>query len=337
MTRRSLPVMLALTLTLAVASACGGDDDAAGEPASGTRDVTLILNWTPNAHHLGVYAAKEKGWYADEAIDLKIVEPAQSGAAEQSVGTGKAQFGISQAESVVPARAEGVPIVSVATLLPVNDSALMSLAGEGITGPEALAGRRYGGYGGSLETELIDRLAACAGMDPADVPRVEVGNIDYLAGLEADRFDFVWIFAGWDALRASEIEGVDVDLIRFADHFDCIPNWYTPLVVTNEETIEQDPQLVRDFLAVTTRGYELATEDPQEAARLMLEAVPEADEDLLRAAADYYATRFAPDGARFGEQDRDTWDAFARFLAEAGLVEREIDVDEAFTNELLPR
>ena len=336
MTRRVVPALLALVLSLT--AACGGrDDDAADGPGGSRREVTLVLNWTPNAHHLGFYAAKARGWYADAGIDLEIVEPAQSGAAEQAVGTGEARFGVSQAESVVPARAEGVPIVSIATLLPVNDSVLMALASEGITGPEALAGKRYGGFGGSLETELIDRLARCGGVDPADVPRVEVGNVDYLAGLQADRFDFVWVFEGWDALRASRIEGVDVSLVRFADHFDCIPNWYTPLIVTNEETIEEDPGLVRDFLAATAQGYALAIEDPAEATRLMADQVPETDEELLRAAADYYAPRFAPDGGRFGEQDRATWEAFTRFLVEAGLVEREIDVDEAFTNEFLPR
>ena len=98
----------------------------------------------------------------------------------------------------------------------------------------------YGGYSGPLETELINRLAECGGIDPASVKHVEVGNVDYLAGLEADRFDVVWIFAGWDALRASEVEHKPTSTsIRFDDHFDCIPNWYTPLFITNEKMIAE--------------------------------------------------------------------------------------------------
>lgn len=336
---------LATVFTAIIAfAACGGDDGSGtGEPATGAGDTagrdrtgaTLVLNWTPNAHHLGIYAARELGWYDDVGIDLEIIEPTTAGA-EQAVGTGDAAFGISVAEAVLPARAAGVPIVSLATILPVNDSALMALPDEGIDQPADLAGKTYGGFGGPLETELINRLASCGGADPSTIEHVEVGNVDYLAGLDADRYDFVWIFSGWDALRASEVEGVDVSLIRFEDHLDCIPNWYTPVVIASEQVIEEQPDIVRAFLEVTTRGYELAIDDPQRAAELMLEAVPEADADLLRAAADYYATRFAPQGA-WGTQQDDVWSEFAQFLLEAGLLEERVEVDGAFTNELLPR
>ena len=137
---------------------------AAGD---GDRSATLVLNWTPNAHHLGVYAAHELGWYDDAGIDLEIVEPTEAGA-EQAVGQGQAEFGISMAEGVLPAREQGIPIVSIGTILPVNDSALMSLADEGIRGPADLAGKTYGGYNGPLETELINRLATCGGIDPVE-------------------------------------------------------------------------------------------------------------------------------------------------------------------------
>jgi ABC-type nitrate/sulfonate/bicarbonate transport system substrate-binding protein len=329
----------ACVLVLAV-SACGGDDDDGNASASDnetpTKDVTLVLNWTPNTHHIGIYAAKQMGWYDDAGINLKIVEPTEAGA-EQAVGAGRAQFGISMAEGVLPARAEGVPIVSIGTILPVNDSALMSLPEDGIKGPADLAGRTYGGYGGPLETELIDRLAECGGVDPSAVKHVEVGNVDYLAGLQANRFDFVWIFAGWDALRASEVEDTPVDLIRFDDHLDCIPNWYTPLVISNEKTIKDDPDLVRSFLAVTARGYQLAIDDPQRAADLMLQAVPETDEKLLRATADYYASRFTAGGKPWGTQDEATWSSFEQFLEEAGLLEEPLTVDDAYTDEYLPK
>ena len=241
------------------------------------------------------------------------------------------------AEGVLPARAEGVPIVSIGTILPVNDSALMSLPDDGIKGPADLTGKTYGGYGGPLETELIDRLAKCGDVDPSSVKHVEVGNVDYLAGLQANRFDFVWIFAGWDTLRATEVEDTPVDLIRFDEHLDCIPNWYTPLLITNEKTIKNDPELVRSFLDVTARGYQLAIDDPQRAADLMLKAVPETDEKLLGASADYYATRFTAGGKPWGTQDETTWSSFEQFLEDAGLVEKPVTVDDAFTDEYLPK
>jgi ABC-type nitrate/sulfonate/bicarbonate transport system substrate-binding protein len=308
--RRAFTLLCAAALV--VAACGGGDDDDAGSNGTGgddTTHATLVLNWTPNAHHIGIYAAQELGWYADAGIDLDIVEPTEAGA-EAAVGSGEAEFGISIAEGVLPARAQGVPIVSIGTILPVNDSALMSLADAGIATPADLAGKTYGGYSGPLETELINRLASCDGVDPSTIQHVEVGNVDYLAGLEAGRFDVVWIFAGWDGLRATAVEDVAVNLIRFDEEFDCIPNWYTPLFITSEAMLDQDPELVRTFLDRTARGYQLAMDDPQRAAELMIDAVPEMDEPLIRAAADYYSTRFVLGDQPFVTQDRATWATF---------------------------
>ena len=166
---------------------------------------------------------------------------------------------------------------------------------------------------------------------------VEVGNVDYLGGLEQDRFDFVWVFNGWDALRAREVEGADISTIPFSDHLACIPDWYTPIVIASETTIAREPDLVRAFLEATARGYGLAMEEPQEAARLLLEAVPELDRELVEASADYHAERFAAPGEPWGVQRPEIWSEFAAFVEEAGLTEEAVDVDAAFTNDLLPR
>lgn len=322
----------ALLLAAAVLAGCGGGQDTAPE---GPRPVTLMLNWTPNAHHLGIYAAEANGWYDQAGIDLQIVEPGET-TADQAVGTGDAAFGISQAESLLPAREAGVPVVSIATLLPSNDSSLMALADEGIARPVDLAGKTYGGYGGALETELVGRLVECDGGDPATVEFVEVGNIDYLGGLQSDRFDFVWVFNGWDALAAREVSGAEVATLPFVEHLDCIPDWYTPILITGEATIESDPELVRGFLDATARGYELAQREPQEAARLLLEAVPELDRALVEASADYHAGRFAAPGQPWGVQSEEIWTEFAAFVAEAGLTQEEVEVGSAFTNEFQP-
>jgi ABC-type nitrate/sulfonate/bicarbonate transport system substrate-binding protein len=320
-----------------VLAACGASGPG-GEPSSSAaalRPVTLMLNWTPNAHHVGIYAALAQGWYADTGIDLTVVEPAESGV-EQAVAGGAAQIGLAQAESLLPAQAAGVPVVSVAAVLPVNDSALFSLASAGIERPRDLEGTRYGGYGGALETEIISRLVRCDGGDPQAVEFVTLGNVDYLAGMQASRFDTAWVYSGWDALRAAQVEDVPVAQIRFADWQDCIPNWYTPLVLTSQSLASSDPQLVRDVLAVTARGYALAERDPATAAGLLAEQVPELDPALVTASVDYYAQRWRADDEPWGHQDEATWVAFADFLTDSGVSERPLDGRTAFTNEFVP-
>lgn len=338
---RVAAVTATLSALLAVA-ACGatdaGDETAASpQTASDTesREVTLMLNWTPNAHHVGIYAALEQGWYAEAGIDLEVIEPADAGV-EQAVATGAVDIGMAQAESLLPARAAGVPVVSVATVLPVNDSALFSLASDGITRPRDLEGTRYGGFGGALETEIISALMRCDGADPASVEFVTLGNIDYLAGMQADQFDTAWVFSGWDALRAEQVAGADVNEIRFADWAECIPNWYTPLFLASESTLADDPTLVSDFLAVTARGYEMATGDPSGAAEMLLTQVPELDPDLVGPAVEYYAPLFVGESGEWGVQDEQTWTAFADFLVDSGVSAQPVDGATAYTNDRLP-
>ncbi len=319
-------LILAAALAALLLAACGDEE---------LRPATLMLNWTPNNHHAGIYVAQANGWYEEEGIDLTIIEPAAAGA-DAVVASGSAHFGISQAESLLPARLGGADVVAIAALLHYNDSSLMALADEGIARPKDLEGKTYGGYGGSLEKELIDTLVACDGGDPSLVEFVEVGNIDYLGGMDQDRFDFVWVFEGWDALRARELEGRALSSVLFFDHTNCIPDWYTPILITSRDLIEDDPDLVRDFLKATTRGYEHAIDNPQEAAELLLEAAPELDEALVKASADYHATRYRAQGRVWGHQEQAVWERFEAFLREAGLIDAPVDVNEAFTNEFLP-
>ena len=332
---------VALVAVLALgAVACGdsdGDGDegaASGGQAGATEQVTLVLDWTPNTNHGGIYLAEAEGYYDDAGIDLEIVQPGETDPL-QALGTGNADFAISVQESLIPARAAGVPAVSVAAIIEHNTSSLLALADSGITTPADLEGHRYGGFGGQLETALVEQLVECDGGDPGAVDFVEVGDTDYRVGLENGSFDFVWIFDGWDKLRL-ELEGVDVTTIPFIDHVDCIPDWYTPLIATSEDLIDGDPELVRSFLDATARGYQDAMEDPGAAADALLAAAPELDEALVRASADYLAGQYAGDAAAWGRQDADTWTRFAGFLVEAGLVEDGVDVEASYTNDFLP-
>lgn len=337
--RHLFALVVALAVTLVAVAACssdGGDDGAGGTAEGDTRDVTLMLNWTPNAQHAGIYAAQQLGYYEDAGIHLTIVEPADTGV-EPVVAQGDADFGIAQAESLLPARAAGVPVVSIATLLPHNDSSLMALADAGITRPRDLEGRTYGGYGGALETELVKRLVECDGGDPDAVDFVEVGNVDYLTGMQRGRFDFAWVFNGWDALAAEEVQGVDVTTIPFIDHLDCIPDWYTPLLATSDRVTRSRSADLKAFMAATARGYRTAMARPQAAADALLDAAPDLDRDLVERSARYLATRYADDPARWGRQEAEVWRSFSSFLVDAGLIDEPIDVPAAWTNAYLPK
>jgi ABC-type nitrate/sulfonate/bicarbonate transport system substrate-binding protein len=293
-----------------------------------------MLDWTPNTNHSGIYVAKQKGYYDKKNLDVEIMQPGEQGALG-ALGAGRVDFAVSAQEQFIPARAQGVPIVSVAALVSTNTSSLMSLASEGITRPKDLEGKTYGGFGGELERELVSSLMKCDGGDPSKVKFVDVGDVDYRAGLEQNRFDFVWVFDGWDVLHLKQ-QGVAVNTIPFSAHFDCIPDWYTPLLATTEKKINEDPGVVKDFMEATAHGYKDAIVDPDGAAASLSHAAPELDASLVRESSSYLARYYAKPGKAWGVQDRDVWVRFEEFLRTARLTDKPIDIDKAYTNKFLP-
>ena len=332
----TISALVAASSLLALLSfSCGTDEQLTwhGQIEGELFPVILLLDWTPNTNHAGIYIAAQKGWYAEEGINLTILDYA--GEPTQLVGAGEAHFGISNAESVIPARAQGIPVISIATIITKNTSSLLSLRGEGITRPRDLEGKSYGGWGGALETQIVKELVRCDGGDPRKVKFTEVGNVDYLVGMERDQYDFVWIFDAWDGIRYSEVEERDISTLAFRDYEQCIPNWYTPIIITNQTLTTEYPGLIKAFLKATARGYKFAIRNPEQAADILLKSVPELDNNLVHGSARWLADFYATDGD-WGTQKLRVWQEFEEFLRESGLTSEKIDVSEAFTNDFLP-
>ncbi len=333
--RRTALAVAAVVLLVGVVAGCsddGGDGEAA--PDQGLEKMTVVLEWSPNTNHSGVYLAQAEGWYADAGLDVEIIEPGDAGSL-QILGSGRADVAFTVQEELVPARAEGVPVVALAAVIEPNTSSLLSLAEDGIATPADLAGQDYGGFGGQLETALIEKMVECDGGDPSEVGFADVGEADYRLGLTRDQYDAVWIFDAWDGIRLGDIEGLDTQTIPFIDYQECIPDWYTPMIASSETVMEERPNDLQAFMDATARGYREAMADPEASADALLEAVPELDPDLVAQSSEYLSTRYSEDPAAWGQMDQGRWTEFVDFLVEAGLIEEAIDVDAAYTNQFL--
>ncbi len=329
-------VALVAVLLVALSLAGCGSSSGASTDAKGLRKLRVVLDWTPNTNHSGWYLARAKGWYRKAGLDVSFVEPGDS-AALQLLAAGKADVAVSVAEDVIPARAEGLPVQSVAAIIEHNTSGLVSLAGDGIRRPRDLEGKTYGGYGGPLEIALVDQLVRCDGGDPSKVKTVDIGQADYRIGLQRNQFDAVWIFDGWDGIQLRDIDKLKTNELAFADHTACIPDWYTPLLATSERMETKRPEDLRAFLAATTRGYARAMTDPGEAADALLKASPDLDRNLVERSARYLSTRYAAAPGQWGRQRSEVWTSFAAFLLRTKVVKAKVDVADAWTDEYLPK
>ena len=167
-----------------------------------------------------------------------------------------------------------------------------------------------------------------------DIQFIDIGWADFLSVTEADQVDFAWIFYAWSGIGA-ELQGIDLDVIMLKDYTECIPDYYTPILITNEELIAGNPDMVKAFVGATSQGYQFAIENPSDAADMLLAANEDLDAELVQASQAWLAGEYQAEAARWGEQSADIWQNYTNFLAENDIIES-FDTRDAYTNEFLP-
>ncbi|ATP40431.1 ABC transporter substrate-binding protein [Solibacillus sp. R5-41] len=309
----------------------GCQQDAKTEDSDLTK-VQVVLDWTPNTNHTGLYVAQEKGYFEEAGLDVEIIQPGDAGA-DQLVATGKAQFGISAQESVTQARLQGVPIVSIAAIIQHNTSGFASLKETGIQTPKDFEGKTYGGWGSPVEQAIIKTVM---GMEDGDVEKVDIvnaGSADFFNMMKQD-IDFAWIYYGWTGIEA-ELREQAIDMLYLTDYAKEL-DYYTPVIITNEKYIDEEEETVRAFMQAVSKGYELAINEPEEAASMLLKAVPELDEELVVNSAIWLSKQYQAEASQWGIQSLDVWENYANWMFENKLIEKELDAEKAFTNQFLP-
>jgi ABC-type nitrate/sulfonate/bicarbonate transport system substrate-binding protein len=321
-----------LRLALAAAMILGAAVGCSRAGPQGAKAV-LSLDWVPNTNHTGFYVALDKGWYAEQGIDLEIQVPSDPAAALKQVAAGNTEFGVSFQEEVTIARANDIPVVSIAAIIQHNSSAFAALKSSGIKTAADFEGKRYASYGLPIERPVLEGLMRCAGADAGKVEFVDVG-FDAFPALVAGRVDLAWIFLGWDGVQA-QLKGVELASVPL--YGSCVPDYYTPVIIAGEKTLAKRGDLARRFLAATVRGYEYAAKNPEESADILLKHSPESDPKLVKASQLWLSPRYQDDAPRWGVQKAEVWSMFANWLYERKLLAKMIDPERAYTNKYLPK
>lgn len=325
-------LFLSLTLLFTM-TGCGNSSGDKKEDQPALIKTAVMLDWTANTNHTGLYVAKEKGYYQEQGLEVEILQAGDPGPS-QLIAAGKLDFGVSYQEEVTLARASGVPIVSLAAVIQHNTSGFASLKEANLLRPRDLEGKRYGGWGSPAEHAVVEAVMKKDGGDPEKVEFIDIGAADFFSVI-GKSVDFTWIFQGWDGIQA-ELKKIPLNIIMLKD-FDEALDYYTPVIITSEQMINEKPDFVRKFLAATSQGYEYAIAHPDEAAAILLKYAPELNAELVKASQQWLSGQYQAEAAQWGLQKKEVWERYARWMLERGLLTGMIEADEAFTNEFLPQ
>ncbi len=330
--KRLLSVLLVLCM-LFIFGACNQNvsDD------TDKKNITLCLDWTPNTNHTGFYVALAKGYYEQAGIDLAIVQPPEDGA-EIMTASGQAQFGITFQDTVAAYFAAENPleITAVSAILQHNTSGIITRKGEGGERPKGLEGKRYSTWNSPIEIATIKSVMESDGGDFNKLellPNVVTNEAEALKNKDTDA---IWIFYAWAGISC-ELNGLDFDYFQFTD-IDPVFDYYTPIIVANNDFLKNDPNTAVAFLEATKKGYQYAIDNPEEAAQILINGDTtgslKGSEEFVTESQKWISTQYIADSQKWGYIDSERWDRFYSWLYDNKLIEKDI-TGYGYTNDYL--
>lgn len=320
LTHRVPAVLLAAAALVLGGCGTGGGPDA-GRPDEA---ATLLLDFQPNAVHVGIYQALARDYTGAEGVSLSVQVPGSGTDAVKSLISGRSRFAILDLHDLAIARAKGRDLVGVMAIVERPLAAV--LAQPDIRSPRALEGHRVGVTGLPSDDAVLSSLVAGDGGDPAKVRRTTIG-FDAVPALLGGKVAGATAF--WNA------EGVALQAKRPGVHVFKVDDYgapaYPELVLTvTRQTVQDQPALVRATVTALQRGYREAISDPESAVGALVDAVPGTDRQLAAAELDAVSPAFqAPDG-RIGTLDLDALRRWAAWEQRVGIVDRVPEVADVF-------
>ena len=307
---------------------------AACQPPEPNESIRLPMGFVPNVQFAPFYVAHDRGYYAEEGIDLEFDYSFETDGVKL-VGAGELPFSLVSGEQVLLARAQGLPVVYVMAWWQDFPIAVVAPVGSGIDEPPDLAGVQIG-IPGTFGASYVGLRALLheASLSEQDITLESIG-FNQVEALAAGQEEAVVVYANNEPLQL-DARGHPVHVIRVADYVDLASNG----LLTNEAMLSDDPELVRGMVRATLKGLRDTIEDPEAAFQIAmkyvegLDQLSEADQDLQREvllrSIDFWMTD------QLGYSDPEAWQNMQVLLVDMELIPETMDLDAAFTNDYLP-
>lgn len=333
-------VFAGLLIAGAVLSGCGAQSEtqpASADPKPGAPSdaekqpvaVTQVTNWFAQSEHGGNYTALIKGFYKEAGLDMTIQSGGPGISATQIVASGKAQFGMGQADEVLFARENGLPLVAILGTFQKNPQGIMVHKDRNIKSMEQLNGRKvYVGSG----VAYWEYMKKAFHLDKVQ----ELKYTGQLANFVNDKESATQVYVTSEPFAMKQ-EGVEVEVLLNAD-FGYAP--YGNIMYTTESFMKENPEAVKAFVEATVKGWNYYKDHYTEINPFIQEKNPDTPLEKL----EYSATALQPlvfegDAATHGVgyMSMERWETLNKQLADLGLLKSPLDVSKVFTTEFLPK
>ena len=240
-------------------------------PAAAADKVVLMLNWYVYGEHAPFYYGKEKGFYAAEGIDLDIQEGRGSGVTAQAVAANTATFGYVDVPTMMKAAVKGAPIIAVGVALQTSPMSAMGFVEKNIRKAEDLRGKTVATTPGDSMSQIWPLFLKKAGLRESDMTILSGDATTKLNAVINGQADVLLGYVMDQSMKIKDATGKDVYPIKFADYG---INLVSSGIITQKGLIKDNPDLVKRFMAASTKAIEAAVKDPKGAAQSILNANP---------------------------------------------------------------
>ena len=335
MKKRILALLAAGTMLL---TGCGAQNAAQSDAAkSGSDDLqhlTVVLDWYPNALHAFLYEAQEKGYFAEEGLDVDIQSPAGVNDAMSMVAADKADIGLYYQQDVIQARAEqDVPIKSIGAVVQGPLNIILSLKDKNITAPKDLEGKTVGYAGTELSEALVRSIMQSNGADPNSVNMVDVG-FDLMSSMTTGNVDATIGCLVNHEVPQMEKEGFEVNYF-FPDDYG-VPKYYEGIFLASDDMIANNSDTLKGFLRACSKGFEDFKNNTDDVLQVLLDNQDEAnfalDPDVEKKSCETLLPLMETEDAKFLSQTEQCWQENIDWMYDQGLIAEKPDVSDVMVN-----
>lgn len=240
-------------------------------PAVAADKVTLMLNWYVYGEHAPFYYGKEKGIYAKQGIDLDIQEGRGSAVTTQAVAAKTATFGYVDVPTMMRAAVKGAPVEAVGVALQTSPMSAMGFADKNIRKPADIKGKTVATTPGDSMSQIWPLFLKKTGLKESDFKTVSGDGTTKLNAVINGQADLLLGYVMDQSMKIKDATGKNVYPIKFADYGIRL---VSSGIIANKETVKEQTDMVRRFLAASTTAIEEASKHPKEAAQAILDANP---------------------------------------------------------------